>query len=604
MGIEYEFDKTRQAIGGPNLSNEERREMLQKFQEAGGKVLSEKELKEKAAKEALISGGGRSSKKGAMLDDADSSTDNRSRRYANYFGTGEEGESIEINSKKAESNKVTFLQGLLIKIQCHVQGISSLPSYSIKYRFFKIFCDEARMTLVDYKHLSLQMLGATTDSSRKIIEKLDAQDPMYIEILEYASTLFQETQFHHIEDLGYTYSKSDVPVSEVDKNIRLFLAKIAPMVANKALLINALKVAINTYEEIDTANAKGTLFLTIKKRMLKHTHILLDTIFPRLVLLLSKVDKKNYKSFTPDFDEAIQYTPVLFGKRIKGDKVKNLNVIQIGEEKNTTEEETIEEEIVEDEEIQGSQEYEYGSNIMKMLSPKILKAKHDPQNKKSSFLHDRDKTFLTYLYYEEFDQEYSFILMTRQLRLEPEVVVGVKVDYVSQLKSIYEDSRHIVRAFEEYGEEVKNCVALLKSSSSFVAGSSHYIERSKLEENSKKKVLASGMNVRKLIKKYMDSVSRIMARFISDLQEEEPKIVQNPGTTVELSVDSNSSVKRRLNNKTIKDCILEVYCYSLAFDEKLSSKELAGSQVEIPIEVLQKVYGPEVEVSVKGLVYA
>jgi len=48
MSSKFEFDETRNAIGAKNLGNDERKAMLDKFKSAGGKVLSEKEIKQKA----------------------------------------------------------------------------------------------------------------------------------------------------------------------------------------------------------------------------------------------------------------------------------------------------------------------------------------------------------------------------------------------------------------------------------------------------------------------------------------------------------------------------------------------------------------------------
>ena len=49
---EFEFDDTRKAIGAEDLDDSERKAMLNKFKDAGGEVLSERELRRQQNTEA------------------------------------------------------------------------------------------------------------------------------------------------------------------------------------------------------------------------------------------------------------------------------------------------------------------------------------------------------------------------------------------------------------------------------------------------------------------------------------------------------------------------------------------------------------------------
>ena len=165
----------------------------------------------------------------------------------------------------------------------------------------------------------------------------------------------------------------------------------------------------------------------------------------------------------------------------------------------------------------------------------------------------------------EFDYEYSFVLTTNKIQINVDYSGGVKSDYKKQMADLYNESRAIIKAYEKYEEMLQEYKAARDRKST------NYIEKSKLEEKAKGRADMEGRNTRGLIRTFMDNVAKSMAFLISDMKNAK-QVVGNMEDLMKF--DSDFEKTKRLNGKPIKQCIMDAYCFAVAFKERLANGDL------------------------------
>ena len=206
--------------------------------------------------------------------------------------------------------------------------------------------------------------------------------------------------------------------------------------------------------------------------------------------------------------------------------------------------------------IYDTKEYQYGMSLMKSQLPPTLVEHHDKSKRMLEKVPLNDRILLSYLYFLEFDQEYSFVLTTNKIHINVDYSGGVKSDYKKQMADLYNESRAIIKAYEKYEEMIQEYVHQKERKST------NYIEKSKLDDKAKGRADMEGRNTRGLIRTFMDNVAKSMGFLIGDMKGAK-QIVGNMDEAVKL-FDGNEKDKR-LNGKPVKQCIMDAYCYAVGF---------------------------------------
>ena len=198
---------------------------------------------------------------------------------------------------------------------------------------------------------------------------------------------------------------------------------------------------------------------------------------------------------------------------------------------------------------------------MKKRTPDHLRKKFY-DTKYLDALADFDKVFLAYKYYQEFDYEYSFVMTTKQIHFEIIYSYGVKTDYTKILADLYAESRGIEKSFEKY------CI-LLKDLEVFQENSvDNYIERSKKKSMFDSKIEAQGNTTRSTISQFLGKVVSNLVFLITDMKEKKEKsVIGNMNQPVYFQ--GNIEGEKKLNGKTVVECITEAYCYALALKHRV-----------------------------------
>ncbi|MBE8436092.1 hypothetical protein IQA64_18365, partial [Leptospira borgpetersenii serovar Tarassovi] len=140
-----------------------------------------------------------------------------------------------------------------------------------------------------------------------------------------------------------------------------------------------------------------------------------------------------------------------------------------------------------------SKELKYGLKLMRTLPLDQLRKKHDPRGE-YEVIPSADKAFLTWLFFKEFDTEYSFVMTTKKIDIKPTIVNGAKVDYREKMIDHYETTRASIEQFRIYDQYYKELKNHLKNPGA------NYIEASKKTTALETKRSQQSRNVRVTVK--------------------------------------------------------------------------------------------------------
>ncbi len=569
MSGKYEFDKTRDAIGMDNISADERATMLEKFKNSGGEILKEKTFgKEKTS----------SFRKSRAIASDDRFRDIPSRSQKTSHRGVASGKSRK-KSKKSQDKwyqkpKKGFLDLLFFRIKASLSGTTSFTGNKIKENFAKFIVEELQSALLllhgnlSYFFTGHHFIDDNQQGIQKIIEKLDEENPIFLEILDHLHSLYNFSYFNKIDEALQSSSDGDISITKVIEPIKDFYLKLyylSPWISTTPTIVNRLYQAYTQEfpEEKDAFKEKV-------KEMIKIINHVLKIAMKNYFLIICCDAKAIFEPTSKAFQNYIGFDPeASLGNRVIGEACKAMVFInQPNEpEENSDGSDTSKEEEEDDNDpITETKEYQYGKLLMSKLGPKKMREKHDSKHYHSS-LEDLDKGFLSAMYFKEFDFEYSPVLITKQVHYNIDTSYGVKKDYSRILPELITSSRNIDQTFEEYSSMVKE----LKDLKSDPQGS--YIEQSKRETVLQSKINSQTSVLKRAILSSLQKIVSNLATLIASMKEGK-NIVLNMEDV--LSLGGELDRKKKLSGRKIKEAITEAYCYSLALKYQIESGNLRG----------------------------
>ena len=581
MPSKFEFDDTRNAIGADKLENSERKAMLDKFKSAGGKVLSEKELRENK-----------------RLENQQKQNSKQGQSRSRHAGGFNDEDSASSQSQKKDAKKDSgSLTKLILKLRTFFAGLTPFSADAIKPGFFEYMGLEVKQAVVEFNLIGNDLFLINKDIGKKVAKGLDQKNPVLIELLQKLHSLYDSKQFNNLLDFHQSNPGALVPFQLVEDPLKNIFKKLYYIYPFQETLKKAVNLAVDIYvKETDDENNKN-LMDQKKKKFLKDINEVFLKAFPKLFLLICRFDGVEYTLFSQAFEKMIGINPdEKIGKRKQGDSSSLAGSLENSGEESDNEESASEgENTGEDAEseqekekenvsaISLTKEYQYGLKLMRQNPLPALRKKHDPHNNYMQIQYF-DRAFLSYLFFLEFDKELSFVLTTKKIRLSPDYSSGTKKDYKQILADAFNQSRSVIQAFENYVQERKT----FQSYESSHGSSANYVEASKRKEQARSKMDMEGRNVRGLIRTYMDNVTKILATLITDMKTKKV-IVENMDEP--LQFDSEFEGSKRLNGQPVKQCILEAYCYSLALCDRLTGGDLFGGILDMTDEEMIASFG-------------
>lgn len=571
----YEFDQTRSAIGANEMDNAERKEMLERFKSSGGQVLKEKSIAEKAedARKAAEAKAGGAAARGVGVGGGGGGGLPETKLPSELRREREREESDKAQRARQEYEKaLKKISGagarFMIKLRCFLAGVAPFSGRVIKPSFVQFLNLELKQALIEFNLIGNDLFLQRPSIGKKIMHNLDNKNPLLMETLEYSHHMYNSEYFNTFATAAQ--AGAAVPLESASAALKSIYRTLYILYPFQETFKKAMGFALDVFtpEAHSAKLSQESLQGMIIKQKRFHTNVkaAFQTAYPKLFHLICLADGMDYPPMSPLLEKALSVTQNdKLGQRRKGDESTLESNAPDAPAENA--EEAKPEEKKEEEKkggIYDTKEYQYGMSLMKSQLPPTLVEHHDKSKRMLEKVPLNDRILLSYLYFLEFDQEYSFVLTTNKIHINVDYSGGVKSDYKKQMADLYNESRAIIKAYEKYEEMIQEYVHQKERKST------NYIEKSKLDDKAKGRADMEGRNTRGLIRTFMDNVAKSMGFLIGDMKGAK-QIVGNMDEAVKF--DGNEKDKR-LNGKPVKQCIMDAYCYAVAFKERLTNGDL------------------------------
>lgn len=570
---EMEFDRTRKSIRTNDLGNKDRKDMLDKFSSAGGKVLEER-TKNKPPEEGGRHKGSGGADGGSLDNPRLPSQIARERNRQAAEKAAQSRKMVESQERDATS----FVSRFFIKLNCAMKGITPYGQDLVKPGFLSLLNLDAKRALMECQILGNDLFMNNKKSARKIIAELDKKNPLMVELLERGTGLYNRTDLSELTGSYTPGSRNPVALDSIRAPIFQLIRKLYYFRPYQETYVIAADMAIDLQAEVE--NKHAGLYAAKKKKIRQEWRTLMNSIFPGLVLLVQRAEMKKAEPGSRLFEQMIGVQDAeRIGNRQSGDTVGGIGEDEAGsatsknEEENKVEEtdEAVGEEQKPD--ISQSKELQYGNRIMRIYPVDALRKKLDPRGEYKAY-NSRDKVLVSLLFFREFEEEYSFILTTPRINFNTTYTGGLKQDFHQKMTDIFEEARMVHDGFRKYQHAVDEIFKV--EADSALAGS--YVAHERKMEMLSGKRGATGREARIQLLDFADKIIEIFESLIADMRGES-QIILNKDDPMHFDLDRDK--RKRLNQKPIKDCIMQAYCYLLALSDRLRDGDLYGGIIEM-----------------------
>ncbi len=567
------IDKTKENIGVSKLDEKTKKDLFNRFVESGGQVVADK-------------------KRGGFKDfDREKQKQYRQKIEAHKDKLQRERPGTQakkaapkaaapqkVKIQAAQPPKAGFFSGFInrtiIRFKLLFMGVTDFWGGYYKTGFIEKFNTEYKTALLETQMIYLDLFKQNPGTGKKIIDGLDSLKPIYYEIIEMISAIYDRSTFMLI-----TQAYEEFPdISQRTEDYRDFftalLKKLYVLRAYATLLIDGFERAVNF--QMEAEKNKASSYSSKRKKIRNDVYIIFNKLFPRLYWLFCGYQGNIIPRNDPYMETALGITlddkP---GKRVKGAPVTEVEVPLPGDAAIKADAEAKKETLPDG--IKKGLEMMYG------LDMKKLRTEYDKGNA-FRLVKDSDRVLQGNLLLREFDHEYSLILTTNRIKYTVFYGPGGKVDYRTSLSDLYNELRDCMEALRQYSDILE---AYEKTRLDKPVSNVQYIEYSKKLTALEKNKRNIGSQARMTVASFMDKVAAQLKVLIDDMNGAQT-IVANPQDI--LAFDSDIEGPKKLSGKKVYEGIYLTHCYAAALAYRLSaggdlSGEPEGGAEPLPGEV-------------------
>lgn len=567
------LDKTKDNIGVSKLDEKTRKNLFEKFVESGGKVVDEKAERRRLTIDR--------EKQKQYLKRVETRPENK--RVKKESTRDPEQKTIvtaKSNVKPGSGAMDLFLGRLKLRLKLKFLGITGFNGYYFNNRFFRKFNNIYKPALMDIQIMFLEIFRKNPSAGRSITAKLDSMKPLYFELIEMIGNCFDKITADQILEQYVNFPQLPKKTLELKDQILSLYKTLFILNQFENSILSAFERAIDYYSKSGDKTADSRFAMT--RRIRNDIFIIFHKLFPRLHLLFCMYQGAYYEVYDADIDGIMGVS--------EADKPGNRQLAKYFNEITSSSEEAGKENVSEQDAEEDEAETERfkairtGLEIMSSLDMALLRKDYDRQHLFEN-VSDGDKVFITYLLFNEFDREYSFILTTNKIKFRTDFVARTKVDFRATLNSLYDKMRKSTDSLREYAEELGNYE---KSRSEKPSNSSQYIEFTKRLEVLENKKKTLGKNALSVVREYMMEVAQELRTLLDDMNTHQI-FVENPQE--ELVFDPLIEGEKKINGKKIYEALFIIYCYALAFAYRLSQDGDLSGDLEFKKEELDQIKG-------------
>ena len=568
------IDKTKKSIGLNKIEEKDRQEIFKKFIDAGGQVIKEDSNNKDDQKSKQPTS--KPSKTPIARDRKKSTIQRSPQRPINNPDTVQNDPSPRIYENQYSS----FWSRFFLKLKAWSSKVTHFGDPILKPEFLSELNLELKESLLIFNMSSRDILG-TPEVYQQVITELSKESSLYPELIIRGGKLLDYSELETLFEDYKINPNIEIPISKVYPSLYSLFRKLFFLYPYQNTYKKAMEKGFDLLEKYEK---KPSAIYKAKKKQFKQNHFFIfEKAFDKIYLAVLRHENINIP-LTSDYMNL--FLEIKNDERIGSMKTfifSEPEVVQpIEKDKNDpNSEETIEkEEVVEEE----SPILTQGKELLLTTPLEVLRKKHD-QKKDYTDINIADKSFLTYIFFKEFDTEYSLVMTTKKININTTNVNGLKIDHRENLMSTYEMTRNCSEQFRIYIESLREYEKIKTTPLS------NYIEQSKKMTQADQKKNIQSRSFRSSVKEYFSTVTSSLKIFIDDMETEKVII----GNSDDILSFDNVESKKKLNKKKIKDAITESYAFSFALLDKLSGDgDLYGASLEETNEEMKANYGIEI----------
>ncbi len=581
---EFEFDRTRKAIKTDHLSEGDRKHLMDKFSGAGGSVQKERALKkEEPAGGAGAGRGGSAGGRGGQ-DDGPKLPSQLAREQAR--SEGDRTARLRKMREEEEAAVSNFFARFSIKLGCRMSGLTPYGQNLVFPAFMSKVNLEAKRALMECSIMGNDLFMSNPKTGQAITRELDQKNPLFVELIERASKLYDRAELSELTSAYNAAPHVPVPLDAIRIPLFSLLRKLYYLKAYQESYLMAVDAGIEIQQRLE--KKQSGLYAAKRKKIQAEWKNLMNDLYYSFVKLAQRAEMKKAEPGSRIFEEMIGVVHEdKIGTRKPGDPLGEGQKI---DKKETPQDEAKgapdqegegeEAEAEKKEETDADKEYQYGMRLMSLYTLPALRKKHDPRDELAG-LNMRDKVLISYLYFKEFDHEYSFILTTPKMKLNVVYRDGRKVDYHQLLADTYEQIRPVFELFKKYRHETEEFNKVVSEGGM----AANYVNHAKKASMLESRRGATGREVRNAMKDYLRKVEGLLDTLKKDMRAEK-QILVSPDDPVKFDLAADQ--KKRLNGKPVKQAVMEVYCFVGALASRIDNGDLFGGVLEMSEEEFEK----------------
>lgn len=546
------IDNTKKNIRLHELDEKQRKELFRKFTDAGGEVLTERD-----ARKNLVIDREAQKKHQQRIDEHYRSVKSTSVQQGNARKKG----AASLKGKPLVED--TSFNKFRIRMRLRFMKVTGFNTLFFHEKFLNSFTGPYKSSLMEIQMAYLSLFKRDLNTGNRIMTRLDKASPLYFAVLERAGEMFEPMIIDQITERYLEFPNIPQHITDLRDLMMELFRPLFILKSYENTLSNSFEKAIDIYSDIaDSKNIKN-----LKKRDIRNAlFIIFDKLYPRLHTLFCQYYGILFDENDRRIEELLGITPAEKPEgRRRGYKSSSLTADPVQPEP----EQVSPQDEAEEPEMDAS--VKDGLKLMYGLDFGSLRKIYDRKNR-FELIADNDKTLLAYLLFAEFENEYSVVLTTNQIKFNVDFSSNLKSNYRETLQDLFNRMRKCHEAFLSYYESY---ASYCKVRDDRPVSNEQYITYTKRLDEATKRKNEIGNQCRYIMRVFMDNVSHVLSELVDDMNSRQSHI-NNPQDVIELFYEIEG--EKKLKDKRIYDAIQIVQKFAAAMAFRLTpGGDLAGN---------------------------
>lgn len=546
-----EIDKTKENIRITELDDIQRKDLFNKFVDAGGKVVSNR------------------GKKRALAIDREKQYEYRNRlddHYKSLKSRNNSSSEIKVSSEPVRVSpniaSGSLFAGFRIRMKLRFLRITPLSTVYFNKKFLKNFSEDYKPALISMQMMYYHFFKKNPQQGRRIRDRLDKISTIYFDVIEKIGELYDQMVIDQITMHYQNFPDVPKPLSDLRDPLMSVYRSLYILKSYENIIYNAFDKTLEIDNDINEGGSQKYKRKDVKNAL----YVIFYKLYPRLHALFCFYQNDIYYDTDSLIDNilAIAESEKPGSRMKRAFKRKDASVNSDSSDETMSKDESVEIDVV--------QTDPYLRDGLELLSSLDFSALRRLDKKRAyEYVDDADKILICYLIFLEFEYEYSFVMTTNKIRFNVDFIDNVKVDFKTKLQDLFNEMRKCHEAFLAYADSY---AAYSKIKVQRPIGSEQYYAYSKRLDDSIKRKDQVGNLARMILKSYMDRFGSELEMLINDMDSKE-LFIENPQDILDFTVEIEGD--KKLHNKKIYEAVRIIYSFVSALVWRLGPEgDLSG----------------------------